>query len=91
MLQSIHVENVALIKKLDIDLSPAFCAFTGETGAGKSIIIDSIGVLCGGKVSKDLIRNGEDYLVVEGMFSNVGERACEKCTELGINFDDDGL
>ncbi len=91
MLQSIHVENVALIKKLDIDLSPAFCAFTGETGAGKSIIIDSIGVLCGGKVSKDLIRNGEDYLVVEGMFSNVGERACEKCTELGINVDDEGL
>ena len=64
MLQSIHIENVALIKKLDIDMSPAFCAFTGETGAGKSIIIDSVGVLCGGKVSKELIRNGEDYLTV---------------------------
>ena len=91
MLQSIHIENVALIKKLDIDLSPAFCAFTGETGAGKSIIIDSVGVLCGGKVSKELIRNGEDYLTVEGMFGNIGKRALEKCSEMGIETDEDGL
>lgn len=91
MLQSIHIENVALIKKLDIDLSPAFCSFTGETGAGKSIIIDSVGVLCGGKVSKELIRNGEDYLTVEGVFCDVGVRACDKCNELGIEIDEDGL
>ena len=91
MLQSIHIENVALIKKLDIDLSPAFCAFTGETGAGKSIIIDSVGVLCGGKVSKELIRNGEDYLTVEGVFSDIGSRTAEKCAELGIEIDEDGL
>lgn len=90
MLQSIHIENVALIKKLDIDLSPAFCAFTGETGAGKSILIDSIGVLCGAKVSKELIRNGEDYLTVEGMFCDIGERVTQKCNELGILPDDDG-
>lgn len=91
MLQSIHIENVALIKSLDIDLSPAFCAFTGETGAGKSIIIDSISVLCGGKVSKELIRNGEDFLTVEGVFCNVGKRAFNKCQDLGINVDEDGL
>lgn len=91
MLQSIHIENVALIKNLDIDLSPAFCAFTGETGAGKSIIIDSIGVLCGNKVSKELIRNGEDYLTVEGVFSQVGERAAKKCSELGVSLDEDGF
>ncbi len=91
MLQSIHIENIALIKKLDIDLSPAFCAFTGETGAGKSIIIDSIGVLCGNKVSKELIRSGEDYLTVEGVFCGVGERALKKCGELGISLDDDIL
>lgn len=90
MLQSIHIENVALIKKLNIDLSPAFCAFTGETGAGKSIIIDSIGVLCGNKVPKDLIRNGEDYLTVEGVFSGLGLRAMEKCEETGVTVDDDG-
>lgn len=91
MLQSIHIENVALIKKIDIDLSPAFCAFTGETGAGKSIIIDSIGVLCGNKVSKELIRSGEDFLVVEGVFTGVGERAVRKCEELGITLDEDLL
>jgi len=91
MLQSIHIENVALIKKLDIDLSPAFCAFTGETGAGKSIIIDSIGVLCGNKVSKELIRSGEEYLAVEGVFCDVGKRALKKCEELGISLDDDDI
>lgn len=91
MLQSIHIENVALIKKLDIDLSPAFCSFTGETGAGKSIIIDSIGVLCANKVSKELIRSGEDYLTVEGVFSDIGDRAAEKCERLGIAADEDGL
>ena len=91
MLQSIHIENVALIKKLDIDLSPAFCAFTGETGAGKSIIIDSVGVLCGGRVSKELIRNGEDYLTVEGIFCDISHRALEKCEELGIEIDEDGI
>lgn len=91
MLQSIHIENVALIKKLDIDLSPAFCSFTGETGAGKSIIIDSIGVLCGNKVAKELIRSGEDYLTVEGVFSNIGKRAAAKCDELGVAPDEDGL
>ena len=91
MLQSIHIENVALIKKLDIDLSPAFCSFTGETGAGKSIIIDSIGVLCANKVSKELIRSGEDYLTVEGVFSDIGDRAAEKCEQLGVSADEDGL
>ena len=91
MLQSIHIENVALIKKLDIDLTPAFCAFTGETGAGKSIIIDSINVLCGAKVSKELIRNGEESLLVEGVFCDIGDRVLTKCNELGISIDDDGL
>ena len=91
MLQSIHIENVALIKKIDIDLSPAFCAFTGETGAGKSIIIDSVGVLCGAKVSKELIRNGEDYLTVEGVFCDIGTRAADKCSELGVQGDEDGV
>ena len=89
MLQSIHIENVALIKKIDIDLSEGFCAFTGETGAGKSIIIDSIGVLCGTRVNKELIRNGEDFLTVEGMFSSIGKRAAAKCEELGVSPDED--
>ncbi len=91
MLQSIHIENIALIKKLDIDLGNNFSAFTGETGAGKSIIVDSIGMLCGGKVSKELIRNGEEYACVEGVFSDIGKRAEDKCCVLGVNVDEEGM
>ena len=91
MLESIHIENIALIKNIDINLSDAFSAFTGETGAGKSIIIDSIGCLCGNKVSKELIRSGEEYALVEGIFSNIGKNALEKCNALGIEPDEDGV
>ena len=69
MLESIHIENIALIKSLDITFSDSFCAFTGETGAGKSIIIDSIGALCGARVSRELIRNGETSARVDAVFS----------------------
>lgn len=68
MLASLHIENVALIRRLDLELEADFCAFTGETGAGKSILIDSIGLLCGARGEKELIRSGESYALVEGMF-----------------------
>lgn len=91
MLESIHIENVALIKKIDLSFSPAFSAFTGETGAGKSIIIDSIGCLCGNKVAKELIRNGESFALVEGMFSEIGTFALEACKKNGVEPDEDGV
>ena len=91
MLKSIHIENVALIKSLDFDFSANFSAFTGETGAGKSIIIDSLGLLCGNKVSKDIIRNQENYAEVSGIFSDLGSSAIEKCTHLGLSPDEDGI
>ncbi len=90
MLESIHIENIALIKSLNISLSEAFSAFTGETGAGKSIIIDSIGCLCGNKTSKELIRNGEESATVEGIFTNLGDNALARCKEVGIEPDEDG-
>ncbi len=68
MLASLHIENIALIRRLDLELDEGFCAFTGETGAGKSILIDSIGLLCGARGERELIRSGEDYALVEGMF-----------------------
>ena len=89
MLESIHIENIALIKSLDISFSDSFCAFTGETGAGKSIIIDSIGVICGMRVSKELIRNGESCALVEAIFT-LDSQASEKCAAVGVFPDEDG-
>ena len=91
MLSLLHIENIAIIESADIGFDEGFNVLTGETGAGKSIIIDSVGVLCGGRVSKELIRNGEDYLTVEGIFCDISHRALEKCEELGIDIDEDGM
>lgn len=83
MLESIHIENVALIKKLDISFESGFTAFTGETGAGKSIIIDSIGIICGARAPKELIRNGSDYALVEAVFSGLSGNNAQRAENLG--------
>jgi DNA repair protein RecN (Recombination protein N) len=79
MLLSLYIENIALIKKLNIDINKGFTVLTGETGGGKSIIIDSLALLCGARGDKSLIRTGEDYAFVEGVFdvsdSTLGEDA----------------
>ncbi len=90
MLTSIHIENIALIESLDIDFTDSFCTFTGETGAGKSIIIDSIGVLSGARASKELIRNGQSTAKVEGLFTDLSPSAVRLCKELEIDLDDEG-
>ncbi len=90
MLSSVHIENIALIKSIDIDLNGGFTAFTGETGAGKSIVIDSIGMACGARVNKDIIRNGENEARVEALFSDISPLALKKCEELGLKADEDG-
>ena len=91
MLKSIHIENIALIRKLDIEFAGSFCAFTGETGAGKSIIIDSISLICGARGSKELIRNGETSALVEAMFSELSEQCINRCSLLGVEPDEDGF
>ncbi|MDD4125522.1 MAG: DNA repair protein RecN [Eubacteriales bacterium] len=68
MLLSLYIENVALIKKLNIDINAGFTVLTGETGGGKSIIIDSLALLCGSRGDRSLIRTGEDFACVEGIF-----------------------
>ena len=88
MLESLHIENVAVIKAVDIDFGDGLCVLTGETGAGKSLLIDSVSCLTGGRVSRDLIRTGEDKAVVSALFSPpVGEIA-EALTALGIDLPD---
>lgn len=90
MLLSLHIENVAVIKSVDIDFSTGFMAMTGETGAGKSIILDSIGLLLGNKADRELIRHGESQASVSGIFTDLGENALADLADAGISADDDG-
>ncbi len=90
MLSSLHIENIAVIKSLDLDLESGFTALTGETGAGKSIIIDSINMLIGGKIQRELIRTGENRALVSGIFTDLSPVALSKLEELGLSADEDG-
>jgi len=91
MLESLHIENVALIKRLDIDFEKGFSVLTGETGAGKSILIDSINLVCGARPSRDVIRSGEEECFVSALFSTLDTETLEKLSELGVEPDpDDG-
>ena len=90
MLLSIHIENIAVIKRLDIDFSTGFTALTGETGAGKSIILDSINLLLGKKADKELIRSGESYSMVSGLFGQLSAVTEGLLSEVGVSSDDDG-
>ncbi len=90
MLLSVYIENIALIKRLSLEPSCGFCAFTGETGAGKSIIIDSLGLLCGARSDKDIIRTGEDEALVEGIFTVEDSKTEAFLKELDISPEEDG-
>ena len=83
MLSSIHIENIAVIKSIDVDFSCGFNVLTGQTGAGKSIIIDSINLILGARADKDLIRSGEDRAFVSAIFS-CNDDVVSQCLELGI-------
>ena len=62
MLELLHIENIAVIEEADIRFHPGFNALTGETGAGKSIVIDAMGAVLGGRTSRDLIRTGTSLI-----------------------------
>ena len=68
MLQSVHVKNLALIDEIEVDFSNGLNILTGETGAGKSIILGSVNLALGGKFNKEIIRKGSDYGLVEICF-----------------------
>ena len=90
MLLSLHIENVAVIKRVDIDFTGGFTALTGETGAGKSIIIDSIGLLLGKKAEREMIRHGESSLMVSGLFGELDGHTLKTLSDFGIDSDEDG-
>ena len=87
MLQSLHIENIAVIKLVDLEFSDGFMVISGETGAGKSIIIDSINLVLGAKADKELIRHGESSATVSALFTELSENTARQCEELGITLD----
>ncbi len=93
MLRSLHIGNVAVIRQADIDFSEGLCVLTGETGAGKSLLIDSLNALTGGRVSRDLIRAGEDSAMISALFDGVDEATRAALSDLGVEIpgDEDGI
>jgi len=90
MLLSLHIENIAVIKSVDFEFTRGFMVLTGETGAGKSIVIDSINLLLGAKGDKELIRTGAPQAMVSGLFGELSDSVLRKLSEVGISVDDDG-
>ncbi len=84
MLEHLHVKNLALIREAEIDFTEGLNILTGETGAGKSIVIGSVSLALGGKVSKDLVRPGADYGLAELVFSVTGKRLESRLQELDV-------
>lgn len=91
MLNSLYIENIAVIEKITIDFTSGFNVLTGETGAGKSIVIDSINALLGHRLSKDLIRTGASSAFVSGTFSDISQDTRKALTEYGFDTEDDEL
>ncbi len=89
MLSNIYIENIAVIEKTNIDFASGFNVLTGETGAGKSIIIDAINAVLGQRTGKQIIRNGCDKAFVSATFSDVSDLAVRKTQSLGFEVEDD--
>ena len=91
MLLQLHIENVAVIEEVTIDFSNGFHVLTGETGAGKSIIIDSINAVTGERTSKDIIRNGAQKAKISAVFCDIGAEAEGILSEMGYEPSEDSL
>lgn len=91
MLSSLHIENIAVIKMADIGLYPGFTVITGETGAGKSIVIDSINLILGARAQKELVRSGENEAMVSAVFNEFSEKTLEQLDGYGIKPDEEKI
>ena len=91
MLIQLQIENVAVIEKANIDFSAGFNVLTGETGAGKSIIIDSINAVTGEKTSKDIIRTGAQKAKISAVFGDFEKETANALEELGCEISEDGM
>lgn len=90
MLQSLHVKNLALIEETEVEFGQGLNILTGETGAGKSVLIGSVNLALGGKFDKDMLRRGADYCLVELIFQTKDKKVSEKMEQLDIPEEEDG-
>ncbi len=90
MLRNLYIENIAVIEKTSIDFTEGLNILTGETGAGKSIVIDAINAILGNRTSKDLIRNGCETAFVSAEFEDLSDISSDKLSELGYETEEDG-
>lgn len=90
MLKSISIENIAVIEKAEIAFSEGLNILTGETGAGKSIVIDSINAILGERTTRDVVRHGEKAACVTAFFENINEKAAALLSDMGIESEEDG-
>ncbi len=88
MIELLHIENIVVIEKADVKFGPGLNVLTGETGAGKSIVIDALNAVTGGRTSRELVRTGADSAAVTAVFSGVD--AEKWCDENGVAPDEDG-
>lgn len=91
MLSNLYIENIAVIEKTSIDFKKGLNVMTGETGAGKSIVIDSINAVLGNRTSKELIRTGASSAFVSAEFTNLSEKAIAVIYEAGFELEDGEL
>ncbi len=88
MLTRLQIENIAVIERAEIDFSAGFSVLSGETGAGKSIIIDALNAVLGSRISRDLIRSGQNRAAVSALFSDLPAAALQKLVDLGLEAED---
>jgi len=90
MLKGLYIKNLALVEKATLEFLPGLNILTGETGAGKSMIIDAVNLVLGGRASTELIRAGEEKALVDGSFEITGQELVDKLTEAGLEPEEDG-
>ena len=88
MLRELHIKNIAVIEEVTVQFNNGFQTLTGETGAGKSILIDSINMALGGRGSRELIRTGTEFALVDLTFEIENQTVIDELTEAGIDCDD---
>ncbi|MDO5125795.1 MAG: DNA repair protein RecN [Ruminococcus sp.] len=91
MLKELYIENLAVIEKASIEFTDKLNVFTGETGAGKSILINGINAILGQRVTKDIVRTGTEKAIISAEFTNLDKNTLDKLDELGISCEEDSL